>query len=308
MVRPLQATQRSRGVSLSKSGCRLRTSRPAISQTDARLTLLNAAGEVVTTTSHSFEMAAGGSVELLNNDRRYRGDVSVLHGSDYIEALFGHGDVLPAGMISGRAGLEAGWVENAAERIYYFRNNVTYVGTRVPEVFAHLAGTYTGTSYDPKLSGASGEVTVTVTAAGEVTMAGTDPLTRQAHTGTFTWDGNDDLIAPNLRSNGDTVENVPGEFRLTINENHGYGSLPKGGMWLTLPVLETLAATPAVLSARRVQRGRHHRGARVHAQLTDDLAARRAETAQKQSAYGSACSGRRRLTHGHGSRAAHQGA
>ena len=42
----------------------------------------------------------------------------------------------------------------------------------------------------------------------------------------------------------------PGEFQLTINENHGYGSLPKGGMWLTLPALETLAATPVVLAAR----------------------------------------------------------
>ncbi len=43
---------------------------------------------------------------------------------------------------------------------------------------------------------------------------------------------------------------MPGEFQLTINDNHGYGSLPKGGMWLTLPALETLAAAPAVLAAR----------------------------------------------------------
>jgi hypothetical protein len=217
----------------------------------ARMTLKNAAGAAITTVQNNFDTPSGGAVTLMNYNRAYKGDVSIQAGTEYLEARFGNGDTLPRGMIKGRTGIEAGWVPNGAEQVYYFRNNVTHAGAPVPQAFAHLAGTYKGPFYSPTGAVPTNEVTVTIKADGEVTVSGTNAYNAQLGTLTLKWDGNDDFIAPNLRpDNQGGVENAPGEFQIVINANNGYGSLPLGGITLTVPALDSLAATPRLLSAR----------------------------------------------------------
>ncbi len=217
----------------------------------ARMVLKDANGRAVTTVQNNFDTPSGGFVSLLNLERSYKGDVSIQKDTDYIEARFGNGDTVPRGMIVGRTGIEAGWVPNGAEKVYYFRNNVAYAGFRAPEAFAQLAGTYRGASYDPTMTSNRGDVTVTITAAGEVTVSGVNAFNAQQGTLTVRWDGNDDLIVPATRpDNQGGVENSPNEFQIVLNANNGYGSLPKGGVKITIPPLDTLAASPRILSVR----------------------------------------------------------
>ncbi len=171
-------------------------------------------------------------------------------GTDAIDVRFGNGDTTPAGQIQGKSGIDAAWAGNAGgEKTYYFRNHVTYAGSRVPEAFARLAGTYKGTQGDAALGGVP-EVTVVVKANGEITMSGVEKYSQQFKSLTVQWDGNDDFIAPNVQSAGSVVQVVPGEFQIVINANQGYGARPAGGITLTVPALDSLAATPKILMAR----------------------------------------------------------
>jgi len=212
----------------------------------ARMTLKDAAGAVLVSASNDFDASMSGQVELSNFDRNYRGDVTVANGFDFIDVRFGIGDPFPLGMLAGRTGIEASWVPDAAARVFYFRNNVVHAGAQVPEAFAALAGTYTS---------ASPAATVTITAGGEVTIDGTNPFSGVGQSLTLSWDGIDDIIAPNMRSVNGVAENAPDELRIELNANNGYGSFQQGGISLVIPSLEVIASTPALLSARLAMPG-----------------------------------------------------
>jgi hypothetical protein len=215
-----------------------------------RMVLKNAAGQTITAVQNDFDAPVGGTIALTNLTRSYKGDVLVQQGTDAIDVRFGNGDTTPSGQIQGKSGIEAAWAGNAGgEKTFYFRNNVTYAGARVPEAFARLAGTYKGTQGDNALGGVP-EVTVVVRADGTITMSGVEKFSQQFRSLTVQWDGNDDVIAPSVRSVGNVVEVVPGEFQIVINANQGYGARPAGGITLTVPALDSLAATPKILMAR----------------------------------------------------------
>jgi hypothetical protein len=215
-----------------------------------RMVLKDSAGQTITAVQNDFDAPVGGSISFLNLTRSYKGDVLVQQGSDAIDVRFGNGDTTAAGQIQGKSGIDAAWAGNAGgEKTTYFRNHVTYAGTRVPEAFARLAGTYKGTQGDNALGGVP-EVTVVVKADGTITMSGVEKFSQQFRSLTVQWDGNDDFIAPNVQSVGGVTQVAPGEFQIVINANQGYGARPAGGITLTVPALESLAATPKVLMAR----------------------------------------------------------
>ena len=135
----------------------------------------------------------------------------------------------PPGQVGGQAGLHGG-------DIYFFRNNVEYVGKAVPEVFKHLAGTWKGPQ--EALTHGRPDVTVTISADGKVTVSGKGNLSGTDATVTAQWDGQDDYIAPHPTEAGTYV--------IQLESQKGGGSQSEGGVLLTVPDLATLKDHPAI--------------------------------------------------------------
>lgn len=134
------------------------------------------------------------------------------------------------GLVSGQAGF-------TEPDIYHFRNHVEYVGAAVPEVFAHLAGTWKG----PQEANTHGkpDVTVTIAADGTVSISGKTNLSGKEATLTAKWDGQDDYIAPLTAS-------ATGNVEIVLNSTMGGGSQGEGGITLTVPPLAGLKDSPAI--------------------------------------------------------------
>lgn len=123
------------------------------------------------------------------------------------------------GFISGAAG---GFAQVA------FRNLITSYGAKVPALFAAIAGTYTGPA--EALTCGQPPVTVTITAAGKVTIAGQYNLSCGEATVEATWDGNDEFQAPYVNEfSTDKVE-------IQLDTRKGGGSQEGGGITLRTDV------------------------------------------------------------------------
>lgn len=146
----------------------------------------------------------------------------------------------PSGQVGGQAGYTGG-------DVYFFRNNVEYVGKAVPEVFKHLAGTWKGPQQ--ALTNGRPDVTVTIAADGKVTVAGKGALSGTEATITAQWDGLDDYIAPHATE--------AGAYVIQLNSQMGGGSQAEGGIKLTVPDLATLKDNPAVKQADAPLSGMH---------------------------------------------------
>ncbi|MNX89329.1 hypothetical protein D3C86_1213370 [compost metagenome] len=144
---------------------------------------------------------------------------------------FGTGNIMgPDGQIGGQAGF-------TEPDIYHFRNNIEYVGAAVPEVFAHMAGTWKG----PQEANTNGkpDVTVTIGADGTVSISGKAALSGAAATVNAKWDGQDDFIAP------DTTL-ATGDFVIMLNSTNGGGSQTEGGIKLIVPAVSGLKDAPVL--------------------------------------------------------------
>lgn len=136
--------------------------------------------------------------------------------------------------VEGQVGGQAGFTE---PDIFHFRNHVEYVGSAVPEVFGHLAGTYKG----PQEANTNGkpDVTVTIAADGTVTLSGKGAVSGADATITAKWDGQDDFIAPDKTL-------AAGDFVIMLNSTHGGGSQAEGGIKLIVPALSGLKDSPVL--------------------------------------------------------------
>ncbi len=141
------------------------------------------------------------------------GQIVGINGSatdNYLVVQFG-----AAGLLTGTAG---GFSQIG------FRNSLNAYNTPLPAAFAALAGTWIGPAQ--ALTCGQPNVTVTITAAGKVTVNGEPNLS--CATGTIveaTWDGNDDYIIP-LSTGG---------YRIALDSLKGGGSASGGGIFITIP-------------------------------------------------------------------------
>jgi hypothetical protein len=213
----------------------------------ASMALKTATGDTTASLKANIDVPDNGIVNL-----QIFGMVSVAqddHPARGMDARFHAGEIGPKGLIEGMLGLEG--PTGTGDLLYFFRNNIEYVAAKTPDALAKLAGTYKG----PRVSmmGGQPDVTVIITADGEVKVQGKSSLTQVDTTITVKWDGNDDFIAPIYEQKlvGSKMEWVAtGNYEIALDSLNSGGSRPGGGVRIVVPALDTLAAKPVLLSVK----------------------------------------------------------
>ena len=184
-------------------------------------------------TTMSLKDASGGTLAAMSFDRVNPPPYSWLVVAPVAGSLRMrvYGNVWPDfEAVFGTDGYISGSVGNASD-VFSFRNNMASFGSRVPDVFARIAGTWkeaqeAGTCL---VAGVKPEVSVSITAAGRVSIAGKGSLTCKDTVITNQWDGRDDFIVP---------PSIPADgYRIYLDSRKSGGAQASGGIRIQVPAL-----------------------------------------------------------------------